>query len=408
MIKTLLKYISLVITLVLISGIFAADASAVNMESFASMQEIICIAHRGDWHSYPENSAEAVKAGLEYSAVSVDLKVTKDNKVVLMADDTTDRMVVDADGKTVSAAVSDLTYDEITKLFLRAENGMGNKSATEFNVAGLDTVLESVGEDAVLVLNMTCEDFETVYKVVSDAKAADKVIFRFNTESNSDIIKTTSGKKDITVFGNYQGNIIFMATSAVKNSLANGMNVIELGSANGNGVLYDSFLMDRFEVSGKALVSMVNGRSGKRPDNERGWDDLITNGYSVIETDYPEQLCDYLENIENEKKQLLYYYNLYKATDLSAYTTDTENAFRQALSNAEKLANTSASLSELQNARYALQSAFDNLTVGEKKAVTLKFEVTVGRVIAVVLCGSAIIAAQVFFFRKRDKNKKAK
>lgn len=408
MIKILTKCASLVIVCVLIFNIFLINVSAENIADFDSMQEIICIAHRGDWHSYPENSAEAVKAGFEYAAVSVDLKVTKDNKVILMADDTTDRMVVDAQGKTVSANVSDMTYDEITKLFLRAQNGMGNKSATEFKVTGLDSVLALADEENVLVLNTVCEDFETVYKVVSDAKATDKVIFRFNSDSNSNIIKTTAGKNDITVFGNYQGNIIFLATSAVKNSLANGMNVIELGSTNGNGVLYDSFLMDRFEGNGKAMVSMVNGRSGKRPDNERGWDDLIENGYSVIETDYPEQFSSYLNDIEDEKKQLLYYYNLYKATDLSPYTTDTENAFKQAISDAEKLTKTSSSLSELQNARYSLQSAFDNLTVGEKKAVTLKFDITVGRVIAVVFCGGAIIAAQVFFFKKRDKNKKAK
>lgn len=408
MVKFLVKCASLLLVCVLLFNTFLINVAAKGTEDFDSMQEIICIAHRGDWHSYPENSAEAVRAGFDYSAVSVDLKVTKDNKIVLMADDTTDRMVVDAEGKTVSAAVADMTYDEITKLFLRAENGMGNKAATEFNVAGLDSVLGLVNEENILILNTTCEDFETVYQAVSAAKATDKVIFRFNTDSNSDIIKTTADKKDITVFGNYQGNIIFLATSAVKNSLANGMNVIELGSANGNGVLYDSFLMDRFEENGKAMVSMVGGRSGKRTDNERGWDDLIENGYSVIETDYPEQLCEYLDDIEDEKKQLEYYFNLYKATDLTPYTTDTENAFKQALSDAKSLAGKASSLSELQNARYSLQSAFDNLTVGEKKAVTLKFDITVGRVIAVVLCGGAIIAAQVFFFKKRDKNKKAK
>lgn len=408
MVKISLKCASLIMACVLIFNIFLINVSAKGIDEFDSKQDIICIAHRGDWHSYPENSAEAVKAGFGYSAVSVDLKVTKDNKVVLMADDTTDRTVVDANGKAVSASVSDMTYDELTKLFLRAENGMGHKPATQFNVAGLDTVLTLVPEDSVLILNTTCADFEAVYQVVAQAKATDKVVFRFKTDSNSDIIKTTSGKKDITVFGNYQGNIIFLATSAVKNSLANGMNVIELGSKNANGVLYDSFLMDRFEENGKAMVSMVNGRSGKRPDNERGWDDLIKNGYSVIETDYPEQLCDYLDEIEEEKKQLLYYRDLYKATDLSAFTTDTENAFKQALNEAESLISRSSSLSELQNARHALQSAFDNLTVGEKKAVTLKFDITAGRVIAVVLCGGAIIAAQVFFFRKRDKNNKAK
>lgn len=408
MVRNFAKCASLVMVFVLIFNIFAINVAAESSFNLDSRQEIICIVHRGDWHSYPENSLQAVRAGLEYGMVSVDLKVTKDNKVVLMADDTTDRMVVDSAGKTVSSAVSEKTFDELTSLFLRAENGMGNKAKTEFTVTGLEAVLELATEESKLVLNTTCKDFETVYACVSAAKVTDKVVFRFNTDPNSDIIKTTAEKNDITVFGNYQGNIIFLATSAVKNSLENGMNVIELGSKNGNGVLYDSFLMDRFETEGKAMASMVNGRSGKRPDSERGWDDLITVGYSVIETDYPEQFCEYLDAINEENKQLNYYVDLYKSTDLSPYTTDTENAFVQALDNAKALCSKASSLSELQNARYELQFAFDNLTAGEKKAVTLKFDITPGRVIAVVLCGGAIIAAQVFFFRKRDKNKKAK
>ena len=65
------------------------------------------------------------------------------------------------------------------------------------------------------------------------------------------------------------------------------------------------------------------------------------------------------------------------------------------------------SLSELQNSRHALQSAYDNLTVGEKKAVTLKFDFTVGRMLAVVLVGAAFVVSQILLFKRRDKNRKA-
>lgn len=401
------KITLLMLILTLLFDIFSISVGAVSREIFDSAEEIICVVHRGDWHSFPENSSEAVKAGGEYGFVSVDVRLTKDGKVILMADDTTDRMVVDADGKTVSGNVADKTYAELTELYLRAENGSEDKAKTDCHVSGLESALDFVSEDSLLILNTKCEDFEKVYAEVKAFGATEKVAFRFLSDSNSDIIKTTSVYDDITVFGNYQGNIIFLATSAVKKSFENGMNVVELGSKNGNGVLYDEFLMERFDEQGRAMVSMVNGRSGKRPDSERGWDDLIRLGYSVIETDYPEQFNEYLEQIGNEKKQLNYYVDLYKSTDLQPYTTDTEKAFATALEDAKNLLSGKGSLSEMQNARYALQSAYDNLTLGEKKAVTLKFELTAGRLIAVVLCGGAIIAAQVFFFRKRDKNKKA-
>lgn len=401
------KFALSVLILTLVFNIFSISVGAVSREDLDSAEKIICIVHRGDWHSFPENSAEAVKAGCEYGFVSVDVKLTKDGKAVLLADDTTDRMVVDADGKTVSGNVADKTYEELAALYLRAENGSEDKVKTDCRVSGLDSALSFVSEDSLLILNTNREDFEKVYAEVKALGATEKVVFRFLSDSNSDIIKTTSVYDDITVFGNYQGNIIFLATSAVKKSFENGMNVVELGSKNGNGVLYDEFLMDRFDEQGRAMASMVNGRSGKRPDSERGWDDLIRLGYSVIETDYPEQFNEYLEQIEDEEKQLNYYVDLYKSTDLQPYTTDSEKAFSTALDEAKNLISGNGSLSEMQNARHALQSAYDNLTLGEKKAVTLKFEFTAGRLIAVVLCGGAIIAAQVFFFRKRDKNKKA-
>lgn len=406
MARRIIKSATVMTALLLIFNIFATSVAATESADFAQQGEVICISHRGDWHSFPENSAEAVKAAVQYGAVSVDIRVTKDGKAVLMADGTTDRMVADETGKTVSKSVADMTLDELTLLYLRAENGGEDKKVTECKVASLESAIQSAGQTA-LVLNLTCADFEAVYKNVKDLGATDKVIFRFNTDSMKDITETVKDAKDVTVFGNYQGNIIFLATSAVKKSLENSMNTVELGSKNGNGVLYDEFLMSRFDEEGRAMVSMVGGRSGKRPDSERGWDDLITLGYTVIETDYPEQLNEYLERTESEKKQLSYFVDLYKSTDLQAYTTDTENAFTSALTDAKALIANAGSLSELQNARHALQSSYDNLTLGEKKAVTLKFDFTVGRLVAVVLVGAAFVVSQILLFKRRDKAKKA-
>ena len=401
------KFVFFVMVLVLIFNIFSTSVAATVREDIDSSEKIICVVHRGDWHAYPENSAEAVKSGTQYGFVSVDLKVTKDKKIVLMADETTERMVVDAQGKTVSGAVSEKTLEELTALYLREENGSETKAKTDCHVAGLDDALSVIPEDTLLILNTTCADFETVYSQIKEINATDKVFFRFNSDSNSDIIETVSKHNDVTAAGNYQGNIIFLATSAVEKSLENGLNIIELGSANENGVLYDDFLMQRFEENGKAMASMVNGRSGGRPDSERGWDDLIKRGYTVIETDYPEDFSKYLSQTDEEKEALNYYINTYNATDLAPYTTDSQKAFTQALEEAKKVYSTPSSLSEIQDARYSLQSSYDGLTIGEKKAVTLKFEFTAGRAIALVLCGGAIIAAQIFFFKKRDKNKKA-
>ena len=402
----IIKSASVMMILLMIFNIFATGVAATDSDDFALSNDIICISHRGDWHSYPENSAEAVKAAVQYGAVSVDVRLTKDGKAVLMADETTDRMVADANGKTISASVADMTLDELTALYLRAENGGADKAVTECKVASLESAIIAAG-DTVLIINTSCDDFYTIHDYLDSLGLEDKVIFRFKGDSMRDIDFTTTSIAD-NYFGNYQGNIIFLATSAVKKSLAGETKTIELGSKNGSGVLYDEYLMSYAEELGvRAMASMVGDRSGKRPDSERGWDDLITRGYSVIETDYPEQLDEYLTRIDGERKQLEYFVDLYKSTDTQPYTTDSETAFTSAMAQTKELIENNGSLSEMQNARHALQSAYDNLIIGEKKAVTLKFDFTIGRLVAVVLVGAAFVVSQLLLFKRRDKTKKA-
>ena len=407
MAQRLKNILSLLVITIIVTGFFTVNACAAEAKEYIACfngnnPEIICIAHRGDWHSFPENSAEAVSAAREYGVVSVDVKITADGHCVLMADNTVDRMCTDENGKAVSGSVNSYSLEEIQKLYLRAGNGTDRTQTTQFHPASLKDAADAAGDTAALMLNLSCTDFKAVYDETKALEILDKVIFRFS-DSNKKIIEAVNGIDGINVCGNYQGNIIFLATKAVRDCRNHRINTIELGSANGHGVLYDSFLMKRFDTQGKAMVSMVNGRCGKRADSEMGWDDLIAKGYSIIETDYPKELFDYLKKAEFAESELERYLSVYGDTDLSAYTTDTETAFNTAVTDAKKVLGSASSLSELENARYNLQSAADRLTVGAKKAVTLAFRPTPGRVIAVVLCGAVILVSQILLYKRREK-----
>ena len=404
------KALSVFITIIILSTMLVCGASAFDAAERVNCfrennSQIVCVAHRGDWHSYPENSAEAVSAAAEYGTVSVDVKITSDGRAVLMADETTDRMCVNDSGAAVTGSVRSYTLDELKTMYLRGANGTANNIKTEFHPASLEDALAAAGDRAALMLSLSCADFAKVYENVKALNALDRVIFRFN-DKNKTILETVSGKKDITVCGNYQGNIIFLATGTVKDCLADGINTIELGSKNGHGVLYDNFLMKRFRQNGKAMVSMVGGRCGGRTDSEMGWDDLIARGYSVIETDYPKELSEYLNRCDGAKTELKRCLDMYADTDTAPCTTDTENAFKSAKSEAERLLSGFGSLSEIENARFSLQSAHDNLTIGVKKPVTLSFSFTAGRVIAAVLCGAAILISQILLYKRREKTDK--
>lgn len=400
--KTAIFILSLILfTALSVSSVIAADASDIASDFSDGKKNIICIAHRGDWHSFPENSAEAINAAAEYDAVSVDVRLTADGKPVLMADEKVDRMSVDGEGKSVSGKVSSFTLAQLKELYLRESNGGTDKKKTTCRIPELKEIYETAAGRTAVMLNVQENDFKTVYDYVKALGKLDETVFRINAKSKK-IIELTRDLDGVNVTGNYQGNIIFLATSAVKKYFAANIYTIEMGSTNGNGVLYDNFLMKRFVGSKRAMVSMVNGRCGKRADNETGWDDLISRGYSVIETDFPAELTEYIRKTETAATDLEKNIDIYANTDLSPYTSETEKAFSSALSAAKKTLDGRSSFSELTDARSALQSAHDSLKVGAKKNVALKFRFTPGRIIAVVLCAAAFTGGTLFLRSKRE------
>ena len=400
--KTAIFILSFILfTALSVSSAIAADASDIASDFSDGKKNIICIAHRGDWHSFPENSAEAINAAAEYDAVSVDIRLTADGKPVLMADEKIDRMSVDSEGKSVSGKVSSFTLAQLKELYLRESNGGTDKKKTTCRIPELKEIYETAAGRTAVMLNVQENDFKTVYDYVKALGKLDETVFRINAKPKK-IIELTRDLDGVNVTGNYQGNIIFLATSAVKKYFAANIYTIEMGSTNGNGVLYDNFLMKRFVGSKRAMVSMVNGRCGKRADNEAGWDDLISLGYSVIETDFPAELTEYIIKTETAATDLEKNIDIYANTDLSPYTSETEKAFSSALSAAKKTLDGKSSFSELTDARSALQSAHDSLKVGAKKNVALKFRFTPGRIIAVVLCAAAFTGGTLFLRSKRE------
>ena len=400
--KTAIFILSLILfTALSVSSAIAADASDIASDFSDGKKNIICIAHRGDWHSFPENSAEAINAAAEYDAVSVDIRLTADGKPVLMADEKVDRMSVDGEGKSVSGKVSSFTLAQLKELYLRESNGGTDKKKTTCRIPELKEIYETAAGRTAVMLNVQENDFKTVYDYVKALGKLDETVFRINAKPQK-IIELTKDLDGVNVTGNYQGNIIFLATSAVKKYFAANIHTIEMGSTNGNGVLYDNFLMKRFVGSKRAMVSMVNGRCGKRADNETGWDDLISRGYSVIETDFPAELTEYIRKTETAATDLEKNIDIYANTDLSPYTSETEKAFSSALSAAKKTLDGRSSFSELTDARSALQSAHDSLKVGAKKNVALKFRFTPVRIIAVVLCAAAFTGGTLFLRSKRE------
>lgn len=80
---------------------------------------VFVVSHRGDWHGTAENSLHSIQKAIEKgcAGVEVDVRRTKDGVLVLMADETVDRMT-GAHGR-----VSDMTLSQLQALRLKEYHG---------------------------------------------------------------------------------------------------------------------------------------------------------------------------------------------------------------------------------------------------------------------------------------------
>lgn len=98
-------------------------------------------AHRGDNYNYPENSAEGILSAvlMGVDCIEIDIRLTADNVMVLMHDETLSRTTNFSDmkgknGLPTSDKVSDWTYEQLLQLSLRSGRGGKNSTVTGYKV----------------------------------------------------------------------------------------------------------------------------------------------------------------------------------------------------------------------------------------------------------------------------------
>lgn len=104
--------------------------------------KVLVASHRGDWRNWPENSIPAIESVIEMGVdiVEIDLKLTSDSILVLCHDKTIDRTT------TGKGRISDIPYDSIAHCFLKT----GHNVKTELKMPTLTEALE-VCKDRIMV-----------------------------------------------------------------------------------------------------------------------------------------------------------------------------------------------------------------------------------------------------------------
>lgn len=106
---------------------------------------VMVVSHRGCWKMASENSLDGIRACIAagIDMVELDVRATRDGKLVLMHDATVDRMT-DGHGK-----VSDLTWAELSKLHLRSGGGR-SAPVTDRTIPTFEDALR-VAKDKILI-----------------------------------------------------------------------------------------------------------------------------------------------------------------------------------------------------------------------------------------------------------------
>lgn len=120
--------------------------------------EILVIAHRGDWRNAPENSLPAIQRCIDMGVdiVEIDLGKTKDGHLVLMHDKLLNRTT------TGKGNLEDYTLAEIKELYLKDEAG----NRTSNCVPTLEEAMLLCKNKIVVNIDKGYEHFPEVYEVL--------------------------------------------------------------------------------------------------------------------------------------------------------------------------------------------------------------------------------------------------
>ncbi|SDZ97781.1 glycerophosphodiester phosphodiesterase family protein [Pedobacter hartonius] len=259
-----------------------------------STKKVLVASHRGDWRNAPENSLEAYKLAIDMGVdmIEADLGKTSDGVVVIMHDATIDR-TTDGKGK-----LSDYTLAELKKFHLR--NGLGR--LTKHTIPTLEEVMLLAKGKVLVNLDKSIKYYNEAYDILKKTGTLQQALFKtditypelkerypaiLNSITFMAIVNLDKpGAKKI--IEDYQKAIKPVAfelnfgtdTSALltNNSFIN---------AHGSKIWYNS-LWASLNAGHEDDLAFDDGNT------KDSWDWLISHGATVLQTDRPLMMLNYL------------------------------------------------------------------------------------------------------------------
>lgn len=257
-------------------------------------------AHRGDWRNAPENSLRAFQyaADMGVDIVELDLKKTQDGAIVIMHDATINRTT---NGK---GAPADYTLDEIRNF--RLKNGLGR--VTNNPIPTLKEVMLALKGSGVKVnLDKSYDVYPEAYAILKETGMLKQAIFK--SEMPFDSLQHRYPQLIDKIIYMPVVNLDKPDARKVITDYLKGMKpyAFELiFTKDTSAILSDNRFITKTgsKIWINSLWASLNGGhdddTAVEDDNkEDSWDWIINHGATIIQTDRPKLLLEYLR-----KKQL--------------------------------------------------------------------------------------------------------
>lgn len=257
---------------------------------------VVVACHRGDWRNYPENSIPAIESIIRMGAdiMELDLKLTKDSVLVLSHDWTIDRCT------TGKGRVSDYTLDELKQFRLRRAHGVATDS---LHICTLREALECCKDRICVNVDQGYEYYDMVLAITEELGVTDQILIKGKHSVASVAEKMAAHEHNmmympIIDIQKEQGQKLFQEYMDTKTvPLA-----YEVCWKKLTPEVSDCF-KKVVESGSKLWVNTIWGSLCGYLDDDKAldcgdpaevYDQVIDLGASMIQTDRPEQLLDYL------------------------------------------------------------------------------------------------------------------
>jgi len=261
---------------------------------------VTVIAHRGDWRNHPENSLAAFQSCIDMGAdmIELDLQKTKDGVLVLMHDNTLNRCS-NGNGK-----ISDLTYAEIQQYHLRSGHGV----VTRNKIPTLEEALTLCKGKILINVDKGYDYFKDIYALLEKTGTTNQVVFNLGKslqtvkEENGDVLEKVIYMPTVSL--NSKG-----AEQAIDEWLTIKPVAIECCISEYTPEV--KRLLDKIKKAGckvciNSLWASLNAghdddRAVEENDIQGSWGWILEQGATLIQTDRPAQLMEYLKQSKRHK-----------------------------------------------------------------------------------------------------------